>query len=274
MLTKWLSYHIYTDLDRNTVLTEHVAYLINHLEANNLLRQYFYIRYNEGGPHIRLRLKVEKSNQPKVSFELKNCFNSDDFNVQEQIYQQETSRYGGQISALVCEEHFQLSSETCLYALTLPSNVLSKALILHYTMMRSYICEHKALIKLFHSYMTHWFAHSHLAEANKTTNELINTYFEPRYQSMKNISFFQNLEKMVLGTKPHATDWLSKWVRGNKHTLNHLNGCLDDKSFFSVLESLIHMTNNRLGVYNYDEAFLAFLLKRTIEDLSHHEQSS
>ncbi|MER7166063.1 thiopeptide-type bacteriocin biosynthesis protein [Micromonospora sp. NPDC000207] len=52
----WLSLHAFHSGDHDRLLTETVAPLVTSLQADGRLAQFFFIRYWEGGPHLRLRL--------------------------------------------------------------------------------------------------------------------------------------------------------------------------------------------------------------------------
>ena len=54
--TKWLSYHIYLSSSANEYIRLYLPTLIEDLEKSLLVRRFFFIRYGEGGYHVRLRL--------------------------------------------------------------------------------------------------------------------------------------------------------------------------------------------------------------------------
>jgi thiopeptide-type bacteriocin biosynthesis protein len=54
--SKWLSFYIYLPLMDNIFLTEYLPDLINELKSEKLIQRFFFIRYGEGGYHIRLRV--------------------------------------------------------------------------------------------------------------------------------------------------------------------------------------------------------------------------
>ena len=47
---------------------------------------------------------------------------------------------------------------------------------------------------------------------------------------------------------------------------------ITDKAYRFLLGSYVHMTNNRLGVSIFHEVYLAYLLKRALEDLTRNSQ--
>ena len=129
-MVNWISLHLfYTDL--NPLLKDAVRPLISNLRKQCLIEQYFFIRYREGGPHIRLRLLVKICNEEIVR-QIATSFLNEYFNqnpsyrykgdlpmypnnsVQFIEYVPETERYGGKHALKIAEEHFQTSSETVL----------------------------------------------------------------------------------------------------------------------------------------------------------------
>jgi thiopeptide-type bacteriocin biosynthesis protein len=62
-MTNWLSYHIFYSGNLDRCLIEGVRPLVNRLRSANAIEQWFFIRYWNGGPHIRLRLSPACSAQ-------------------------------------------------------------------------------------------------------------------------------------------------------------------------------------------------------------------
>ncbi|GAA2267731.1 hypothetical protein GCM10010145_47760 [Streptomyces ruber] len=54
--TDWVCAHIFYDTDQDVLLTDCVRPLVAELTAEGLVQRYFFLRYWEGGPHVRLRL--------------------------------------------------------------------------------------------------------------------------------------------------------------------------------------------------------------------------
>ncbi|MEV5599497.1 lantibiotic dehydratase C-terminal domain-containing protein [Streptomyces sp. NPDC052496] len=52
----WVCAHVFQDTGHDTLLTDCVRPLVSGLSADGLLHRYFFLRYWEGGPHVRLRL--------------------------------------------------------------------------------------------------------------------------------------------------------------------------------------------------------------------------
>ncbi|MET9914133.1 lantibiotic dehydratase C-terminal domain-containing protein [Streptomyces sp. NPDC006476] len=57
----WVCAHIFYDTDQDALLTGCVRPLVQALTANGLVQRYFFLRYWEGGPHVRLRLLLARA---------------------------------------------------------------------------------------------------------------------------------------------------------------------------------------------------------------------
>ncbi|MGC2237169.1 MAG: thiopeptide-type bacteriocin biosynthesis protein [Pyrinomonadaceae bacterium] len=57
-LPKWLSFYIYLPWTGNEFLANFLPQMISALKAENQIKRFFFIRYIEGGYHLRLRLQM------------------------------------------------------------------------------------------------------------------------------------------------------------------------------------------------------------------------
>jgi len=263
----WFSYHVFTESDRNWVLTHLVQELVRQLTEQKLIDRFFFMRYNEGGKHLRLRFRGFVSTEQVIDTKIQEFFTIDTFQVKKEVYQPEMLRYGGIKALPIAEQHFQLSSEVCMAVLNEKSDeMLTRGAILHFAMAKASGKTSSELIQLFTSYTQNWFSYSGLSGKQTDREELIHTYFEPQYNGMRRSNFFRDLSEIFSSNNSTGISWLDQWFKGNQHLLADLNRVMTDDIYFSVMESLIHMTNNRLGIKNFDEAFVAYLLKRILED--------
>lgn len=56
MKKPWIGIHIFYAANQNPVVVEFIAPLIEELREHNLIQRYFFIKYWQEGPHVRLRL--------------------------------------------------------------------------------------------------------------------------------------------------------------------------------------------------------------------------
>jgi len=129
--SQWLSAHIFYAQSLNKVLAGFVKPFIEDILSRKLSEHYFFIRYHEKGPHIRLRIKEDGENRIRPL--LISAFNeyiqhhlsiSDDAIKKEDRlpdnslifidYVPETIRYGGDEAIVIAERQFEISSKIAL----------------------------------------------------------------------------------------------------------------------------------------------------------------
>ena len=136
----WLSVYLFYNEPWEEFLQKAVEPYVNTAIQTGIAQQYFFIRYWENGPHIRLRLKgeVDMVNtilKPNLEEHFTNYFESmpsrriepqypanfsEDLkwlpnnSIHYQDYLAESERYGGDVGVLLSEEQFMVSSNTVL----------------------------------------------------------------------------------------------------------------------------------------------------------------
>lgn len=121
--SEWLYLKIYTGVKTaDIILEETVQPLVEYFQENNYITKWFFIRYNDPKPHLRLRFKLS-SNQHynDVLNKLKNIFqeyveSGEISNIQIDTYKREIERYGKN-TIEEAETLFQTNSEFVLYCL-------------------------------------------------------------------------------------------------------------------------------------------------------------
>ncbi|QVQ51271.1 thiopeptide-type bacteriocin biosynthesis protein [Spiractinospora alimapuensis] len=68
----WISVHVFRHDDLEGLVSEGIAPLMGELRAENALRDWFFLRYWEGGPHVRLRVLPEDGRRGAVEELLRN----------------------------------------------------------------------------------------------------------------------------------------------------------------------------------------------------------
>ena len=136
----WLSVHLFYNEPWEEFLNKAVGPYVNTALQTGIAQQFFFIRYWEQGPHIRLRLKgnpemVQSVLQPNLQEHFNNYFESKpsrrtepgyppnfpenlkwlpNNSIHYKDYEREEQRYGGSTALLLGEEQFMLSSMTIL----------------------------------------------------------------------------------------------------------------------------------------------------------------
>ena len=133
----WLSFHFFLPEPHTDFLLTRIYPLVSDLYDQQLILQFFFIRYGDNGPHIRLRLLCENqeqmdkvmevvANQFKDSFEIDAQLQADgnypENSVQIIDYEREVDRYGENSIDLI-EDHFCVSSEFSLSMLNETADV-------------------------------------------------------------------------------------------------------------------------------------------------------
>ena len=136
----WLAAHLYYNEPWEEFLTKGVEPYIRTLMRTGIASQYFFIRYWDRGPHLRLRFKADRTIidqllRPNLQEHFEHYFESrpsqrtephypPDFpeqykwlpnnTLQWLPYEPEYERYGGSIGMAIAERQFQASSDIAL----------------------------------------------------------------------------------------------------------------------------------------------------------------
>jgi thiopeptide-type bacteriocin biosynthesis protein len=120
---KWITVKMYIDKALHEyILSNYIVPFIDSLQREMLLDKFFFIRYADPQPHIRLRLKISDNRdigliQKLIEFH-KNLHNKDIIDKYcIDPYYREVIRYGGPKVYTFCEELFCSESKTVLYIL-------------------------------------------------------------------------------------------------------------------------------------------------------------
>ncbi|WP_292009068.1 thiopeptide-type bacteriocin biosynthesis protein, partial [Chryseobacterium sp.] len=99
--SEWLYLKIYTGVKTaDLILEEAVQPLVEYLQENNYISKWFFIRYNDPKPHLRVRFRLNNINDydkilNKINESLKEYIESDEIsNIVIDTYNREIERYG------------------------------------------------------------------------------------------------------------------------------------------------------------------------------------
>ncbi len=288
----WVSTHIYITGRTLRFLTEGLLPLLEQLNEKIKIDQYFFIRYRDPEFHIRLRLKVEKNKVKKVE-----AFILDFFRIwtsqgavapKELIsitaikfieYQREMQRYGGLKSIGIIEKQFCYSSKTCLQILKEDAaqnyeSILGKAIQMHLSLVATFEFDQDHTLQLFKKILSNWSvvhlnAFTVKEQVEKNQEELIQQFQKSltpnRLFVLEQISSF--LEALKQGKK-FESGWMQEWIEDLKKTGDALKK-IHSEQLPLIVADLIHMTNNRLGIFNKDESYLAYIIIESLEYAKH-----
>jgi len=313
---QWISAHLYYNKPLSQFLKDAVFPFVDDMKNHPSISHYFFIRYWEKGPHIRLRFLVKSDDITAIKKRLEVHFN-DFFNefpsqrtfeegnwypndsVQWIPYEPEIERYYGPNGVAVSEKQFQPSSEAVKEIISAHKMwdyeyALGAAIQLHLGFAYAIGFSLREASEFFNFCFERWFPRAYYFNEKKVTREEL---FERKKATL--ISFNQNFDeqKSLLITniatiwnglsknEEFQNEWLNQWVRESKTIHSELKYLAKKGSLtypnldvskehtyqsqpqWPLLDSYIHMTNNRLGLFNRDESFISYLLQRGLKEI-------
>ncbi len=319
---QWLAAYLYRAEPWERFLQEAVRPFVAETLEAGLAAGYFFIRYWERGPHIRLRFlgdpdvlarrlkprlddffgeyfkrhpsERREPEYPESFPEEQRWFPND--TVQYIDYEPEVKRYAGPAGMPIAETQFQASSDAVLALLGDEPDydrALGAAIQMHLTFAHSLglsLSDLRCFATLvFRGWLGRAYAYKQDAEQDyhlkmqEETLAAFRTTFENQRDTL--VSFGQTLWSALDENVEFEQEWLNKWradirVFGREFGAARDAGLLELpdyrfprseempvseelQRYWFVLESFVHMTNNRLGVLNRDEAFLGYLIRET-----------
>jgi thiopeptide-type bacteriocin biosynthesis protein len=276
MQQKWLSIHLFYSGSLNLFIEKAIKPFI---ELNQeFIFSWFFIRYTENGQHIRLRLLADKKNvvdlvkKGNFSFgifftnfpserliENENSFINNAIQIID--YQPETQRYGGKNGILISEQFFNYASETIFDFINTETDY--EATLLIGIVMNLYVAQsdfENDSTTLFQSIFNHWldFNLQHLAIPEAEMIEQFETIYAEQGEMLTEIT------QSILFQK-NEIEGFENWQKYCDETLEKLRQTELTKPIPDILASYIHLNNNRLGISNFDESLMAYLILRSLE---------
>lgn len=295
---KWISAYIFHQgylysYESDRVIMEIVKPFIEMCYENSWIKNYFFIRYSEGGTHIRLRFYGEESileNTVKKELEifLKKNFpkelevDSPDYELLKWVdYEPEIERYGGAHAIKIAEEYFNYSSIFCIELLEgvidgNNSQRLGKGLIATNLIIYTFTESREIGYKLAEQYHKGYL--SAVARQEDTKNDVLELFkngFDKQAQNL--IEFNNNLWEVLDsdGEIPENFKVFLDNLKSIKSKLQQIDseGKLIEKEssidltgkLFRIIPSYIHMMNNRLGISIPEESYLTYLITNALQ---------
>lgn len=277
-----MSAHLFFTGDYNHFLITQVKPLIQLLNQNGQIDHYFFIRYADKGPHIRLRLQAVdietryqvkafagnwfegyfKSLMPKPPVDRPNGW-FDDYSLEWIDYEPETDRYGGVNGLIVAEQHFCYSSEVVLDLLAekgslTDADMLGIAIQLHVGFANRLGMSTEDMIFFFRTMYRQWLpsAALYFKTEPRQAQVLAAGIFENTYKSIgSNFSdFFERLFNKLISNEEFEEKWFNKWLRYALETdLKLINlqrdGRLEAANLFASDTEVSHTSGCRWTIY-------------------------
>ncbi len=297
----WLYVRIFCQTNENDdVLLRLVAPLEQSLSRQGLIRSFFFIRYAEGGPHVRARFLGPKSllfdaareriNQQIVAYFRERGFllnepldpgpyGSDDLlwrpryddkilrpipSYEYARYEREVERYGGQYGIRMSEAHFAHSSKIVLQVLEQEregrGSRRNAAVVLLDAITDAFHLSIRQKRRYFEQQYRHWTRANWYTASYHT--RLVRAYEQQR----------PALQLLVPppgapATHKMRTVWLpilEQWQTATGEIYNNLITLWERGELTvhpaEIMSSYIHMFCNRLGLFPREEAYLSYLL--------------
>lgn len=264
---QWFSIHFYPLETQDVFLTRAVKPFLEQYIWPQKEARAFFIRYqDEKGPHIRLRMRGEPS---WIESLLKPAFEGwmqGRGEWEAVAYQPETDRFGGEDGLACAEEYFHVSSRVVLERLSADQftygDAMFDALRLHVmTSIAAGFTKEKA--QWYFSQLLNQWLPLFFGVSGEQDIEAVKLAFQETF-SPQEAALSEVLDKFWAAVEAENFDqkqpeWV-RWFKGNQLMLKGFNDKLE-----IALPSLIHLTNNRLGINNQDEAYLNFILSKTLK---------
>jgi thiopeptide-type bacteriocin biosynthesis protein len=267
----WLSYHLYPLENIDVFLVRGVRPFLEREIWSQKGRRAFFTRYDdEKGRHIRLRLRgAEEADHESLVQAFHEWF-ADRGKALEVPYAPEPERFGGEAALPWAEEYFHVSTRVVLDRLQRQpytyGDSLFDALRLHTITAFAAGLEPDRAAWYFGRLCDQWLplffepenGQAEEPGAFKAVREQFEKTFEQQQEELRLAlrELWDSMQKGKFDTE--QPEWL-RWLRGNEAILQELGEQLE-----RALPSLLHLTNNRLGVGNQDEVFLNYILSKAI----------
>lgn len=314
----WLSAYLYYAEPWERLLVDVVKPFVEKAIREGFAENFFYIRYWEKGPHIRLRFKgTPEKLAVGLKPQLSACFEAH-FQKNPSVridpewarsgqdawyhnntlafidYVPEVARYGGPDTIAIAEQQFEYSSRAVLSILEQSaewdySSALGAALQLHLGFAVAAGMDDAEIAAFFEYLSRVWLPESYplqVADARSDSKaQSVMHAFENAFKSQQDtiIPVLNELRDALSRQVHFEQEWYNKWLKDSFEISQALkqiqrNGRLlppervtviptdvisgVQQARWSIYESYIHMTNNRLGIFNRDEGYLGYLLMR------------
>lgn len=274
MQTKWLSAYIFSTTGLNRVLCEQVAPFLQAVYSYlQTPAPYFFIRYGEGGPHIRLRLQVLEEDETTVRKIL-----NEHTQAQYIPYIQEVERYGNATTIALAEQQFYLCSDYVLSLINHPewdiSSALTQAIQMNMALLYASGATPDETTNILTQFIRSWLPRLYNKELNKDEQEkYFMSLLEEKFNMYASVilpltaAFWSTLQTRQ--TQTPAQQYAGKHIS----LLQQYQQVIGDTSKMrSIICSLLHMQHNRLGISNADEAYIVFFTMKCMEHI--YEQVS
>ncbi|ACU62758.1 thiopeptide-type bacteriocin biosynthesis protein [Chitinophaga pinensis] len=270
MQRNWLSAHLFYRGDLRFLLLEMVLPFLRDTPYRG-----FFIRYGEGGPHIRLRLLPGSADIALIQSQLIAAGRViEGLTIQFIAYEPEIARYGDEDSIAWAEEQFMCSSAYVLDVLNNKrewdaSGALLEALKMNMAIACALDVPAHEMIATCRQFIDQWLPR--LYDRSKFAAE------QKQYYTTQLDHRFSHYAPLLLPATAtlwealhtgKATPRLQAFMQSNRRIFQEYSRLgFDDHSMRDITGSFMHMGHNRLGVSNLDEAYIMFFTLKCLENV-------
>ncbi|MBP7274190.1 MAG: thiopeptide-type bacteriocin biosynthesis protein [Saprospiraceae bacterium] len=288
----WIAVYIYHPPEKADVfLQEIIAPLTLQLTAQNLFDLFHFIRYQDvKGTHIRYRCRCTdettflacKKSMQHFLFETDQDF---DFHT----YEPEHIRYGGITGLMLMETIYHFSSKQVLSILSENKNweyahALSSALKLHQDLVFQLNFSKEEAAVFFQLLTDEWTKANIILSDSNLKNQDVSKYVKVYKNAFQEV-FKKSDVQTSLQHQWENTDYFNGYNNGEminacmtlessvalldnsaikNYTWNNIND-EETKLFWSLLADVLHFSNNRLGLQNWDEPLINYMIYSSLK---------
>jgi thiopeptide-type bacteriocin biosynthesis protein len=284
--SRWASFHLFRSDPLDDFIRSAVAPFVTEVLGEELASAFFFIRYWEGGPHIRLRLRTTSPSRlarrvhayfddyfkRHPSSRLPEATTIANDSIREIRYEPEMFRYGGPNCIAISECQFEASSRAVLGAMAEREwsyeSAIGTAIQLHIIFARAMGFTLEAAAAFFAEVAERFAASPGWLPVALTLDRAF-ALFAESYASQRDrlVALHQQVWWAMEHGQEFEQEWANRWTLDNIDVARRLRRARGrniaepwTNDEHAIMHSYVHMTNNRLGVLNRDEAYLGYVL--------------
>lgn len=272
----WLSVYIYYQESLNDLLHQCIhPFLQKHRILFNSDTPYFFIRYPEGGDHIRLRIQTTQEEKVRALLAAHVAAFNDTALIHAHMvlatYIPEILRYGDIHSIKWAEQLFYHSSEAVLEWLAVTSNPPAMASIqaiqFHLQLLRAADFPIAQQLDICDHFIGEWLS-----------------IFHPRHTApMEKAEWMATFDKAFSGSREKITTVMRQvyglyenncppLLRESRHAMKqYRHSRLSELQLITAISSIMHMTHNRMGIENCEEAYIMYCTKACLQYIQQYD---
>jgi thiopeptide-type bacteriocin biosynthesis protein len=278
----WLSAHLFLPSPdaaaADRVILELVAPLVEGAMAARLLRRFFFIRYADGGAHLRLRLLGPRERlEPRIGPALERWAETRQIERLRWVpYEPEVARYGGPAGVRLAERLFFVSSQAAIALLRRSARqdrdaLVGRALLAMQVLLFTLGGSRRLAAELARGYHagaaggppSRWLPADRFEQSFARQAATLTAYVEKTWHLLAlGLPLTPELDRYRADLAPFAPRLRRLFDRGALFRGTPAVAGFED-CLASLLPSYLHLMNNRLGIGLAEETYLAGLLWRS-----------